>query len=234
MSTLKSNQADKTNTAFQRLGILGGTFDPIHNGHINTAIETAKWLALDTIQLMPAHIPPHKTSTVATPLQRKKMVALACQSHPVLQLDSRELLRNHPSYTVDTLQEIHQENAHYQLFFIIGMDSFIQFTTWHRWQDILNLCHLVVNDRPRYEKGQMAQTLLQKNNYHCLSPYFADDLSSISTLKAGKILFHQQTPFDISSTEIRTALAQNTVENTMLPQAVLNYIQQQQLYKSHQ
>ena len=89
-----------------RIGILGGTFDPIHFGHINPAINTAKWLELSQLILLPAHIPPHKSQTKASALHRKAMVSLVCDDYPLFKLDDRELLRSSPSYTVETLKEM--------------------------------------------------------------------------------------------------------------------------------
>ena len=103
---------------------MGGTFDPIHNGHIETAKETAKWLNVEQLFLLPAHIP-HKYSSTASALHREKMVSIICQQQPLFQLDNRELKRKTSSYTVTSLQEIKQEQPESILFFIIGMDSFL-------------------------------------------------------------------------------------------------------------
>ena len=135
----------------KRIAILGGTFDPIHHGHLKPAQQVANWLKLEKLVLLPAHIPPHKNGTYANASQRKAMVELVCEHDKLFHIDSRELTRTSPSYTVETLKEIKSENPHSQLFFIIGMDSLLNFTSWHQWQEILMLCHLVVNNRPQYE-----------------------------------------------------------------------------------
>ncbi|GLX77521.1 putative nicotinate-nucleotide adenylyltransferase [Thalassotalea insulae] len=210
----------------QRIGILGGTFDPIHYGHILPAIETAKWLTLDSLHLMPAHIPPHKASTIASPEQRMQMVKIACQHHPLLAMDNRELLRNKPSYTVDTLQELKQEHKNSQLFFVMGMDSLLNFTRWHQWQEILTLCHLVVNIRPGYQSSQHLSTISPS-----LTQHLVESITELASLEAGKIIIHQQLALDISSTELRAEIANSSFNPDKIPRAVIEYIQQQQLYQ---
>lgn len=212
---------------YDRLGILGGTFDPIHRGHTSSAIQTANWLKLKEIYLLPAHIPPHKVSTGATAMQRKAMVELVCKQHPELKVDARELLRTTPSYTIDTLKEIKQQHPNSQVFFILGMDSILQFTQWHKWQEILEHCHIVVNARPQY------QWFENSSSYNvALSSYFADNLEQLTYLEAGKVIFHQQQELDISSTEIRTEISNNIFDDKKLTASVIDYIKQQQLYKT--
>ncbi|GAA6203278.1 nicotinate-nucleotide adenylyltransferase [Thalassotalea sp. SU-HH00458] len=212
--------------SFSRIGILGGTFDPIHLGHIIPAIENANWLSLDKLYLLPAHIPPHKTQTSANATHRKAMVELVCQQYPIFQLDDRELYKDTPSYTLESLKDIHQQYPNSQVFFIIGMDSLLTFTHWHRWSEILQYCHLLVNTRPDYDVNALKQACHQS-----LSPYFTDDLTLLSNTQSGKILFHQNTNIDISSTQVRQAIkANNLDENTLCP-SVLNYIKQHQLYR---
>ncbi len=223
MNTL--NQ-DKTAGRVERVGLLGGTFDPIHHGHIFPAIETAKWLKLDHLHLLPAHIPPHKTSTSATPLQRKRMVELVCNEFPLLQLDDRELARDTPSYTIDSVKEISQELTNAQLFFIMGMDSLLSFTTWHQWQNILDYCHIVVNVRPGYQLNKVQPALDPK-----LNEYIVDDLNQCSQFSNGKIIIHQQLELDISSTALRQQIANNHFDQHKLPRSVIEYIKQQKLYQ---
>ena len=160
------------------------------------------------------------------------MVKLVCQQQALFQLDNRELKRHSSSYTVTSLQEIKQEHPHSQIFFIIGMDSLLNFTTWHQWQTILSLCHLVVNIRPGYQLSQTNSATQQLLKHHQIN-----DLNEINQQDAGGIIFHQNQTLDISSSEIRSLLLSNQAMKQerlkdLLPSTVLNYIAQQRLYKS--
>lgn len=222
-TTKKDYEQSKT---FQRIGILGGTFDPIHYGHITPAIENANWLSLDHFYLLPAHIPPHKAQTTVNAEHRKSMVELVCQKYPILQLDTRELLKHSPSYTVESIKDISEQYKGAQVFFIIGMDSLLTFTSWYQWQEILKYCHLVVNTRPEYDIKKLPQACHQS-----LSQYFINDLTELNTIKSGKIIFHQHANINISSTLIREELKANIFDEKKLLHNVINYIQKHQLYK---
>ena len=221
MSSDKPIQTTKKNIV-----IMGGTFDPIHNGHIETARETAIWLNVDKLFLLPAHIPPHKNSTTANALHRETMVSIICQQYPLFQLDNRELKRQTSSYTVTSLQEIKQEKPESTIFFIIGMDSLLSFTTWHQWEKILTLCHIVVNIRPGYELNQINMATKQLLQAHQIQ-----DLKEIKQHETGKIIFHQNQSLNISSSEIRQHLLENKYNNKQLPKCIHNYIIQENLYQ---
>lgn len=212
------------------IGILGGTFDPIHLGHTQSAQLVAKELALKTVLLIPAHIPPHKTSTGLVPHasaeQRAKMVEIACNDNPLFSCDTREMNRPGHSYTIDTLKELKQEFPKQTLYFIIGMDSLLSFTRWHHYLDILSLCHLVVNTRPHYSLAQVNKTtraLLE--NYQTL------ELNQLKKLDHGKIFFAQKSLYDISSTQIRQCLSQNESCHQHLHSAISDYIHKNNLYR---
>lgn len=223
---MNSPKSVNTHPPLNKVGIFGGTFDPIHYGHIKPAIEAADWLSLDKCYLLPAHIPPHKQTTMANVEQRKAMVDIVCKQFPLFTLDQREILKDTASYSVESLQAISEENKNSQIFFMVGMDSLLTFTTWYRWQDILNYCHLVVNVRPPYNLSE-----LSSKNYQLLSHYFVKSLTDVSHLKAGKIIFHQQEAINISSTEIRENIAKGHFEDNKIPDKVIQYIKQQQLYR---
>ena len=210
------------------IAILGGTFDPIHNGHILSAKHVAKWLGVNQVNLIPAHLPPHKNTVGASPKQRVEMVKLVCDDDTIFFCDQRELKRDTVSYTVDTLREIKQEFPETTLFFIIGMDSLLSFTQWHRWQEILTLCHLVVNCRPEYSVEKLPNNiqLLLKN--HHLSKSIAPKLIKN---QAGYILFPPEISYDISSTLIRSKIKERQSCNNLMPASVLNYINKHQLYR---
>ena len=191
--------------ASSRIGLFGGTFDPIHQGHIRPLEQAAKLLRLDSINIIPANIPPHKSTTQTSAQHRAEMVKLVCQNHPLLTFDDRELQQAKPSYTVGTLSAIKQEQPNSQLFFFIGMDSLITFTAWHQWQTILELAHLVVMPRPNYTIEQVPQELkpLVQNLMQDI------DKTNIETSKqSGNIYLVESAQVNISSTEIRAFFKQ--------------------------
>ncbi|MFT5756122.1 MAG: nicotinate-nucleotide adenylyltransferase [Alteromonadaceae bacterium] len=212
--------------AMKRIGIFGGTFDPIHLGHIHTAKQTALWLNLDKLFILPSHLPPHKTKTSANTQQRLNMVELVCRQDSSLTLDKRELNKNTPSYTVETLQEIKNEYPQAQLFFIIGMDSLLTFSTWHKHQEILSLCHLVVNSRPSYTLDKKNIELTQLLANHQIN--HPDELQQ---QKAGGILIHDTKEWHISSTEIRKRIKNNLNCDDLLLKCVISYINKEELYR---
>ena len=210
----------------KNIAIMGGTFDPIHNGHIETAKETAAWLNVEELTFLPAHIPPHKSTTAASALHRETMVKLICQQQPLFQLDNRELKRYSASYTVTSLQEIKQEQPDSRVFFIIGMDSLLNFTSWRQWQTILSLSHLVVNIRPGYQLNQINNATQQLLKNHQIN-----DLNEINQQDAGGIIFHQNQSLNISSSEIRQQLLSKNFDNNHLAESVRRYIIQKNLYQ---
>jgi nicotinate-nucleotide adenylyltransferase len=229
MSTLEiSNHCIKQsfNEPMKRIGIFGGTFDPIHFGHIHTAKQAAHWLNLDELFLLPSHIPPHKTKTSANAQQRLNMVELICGQDPMLTLDKRELTKDSPSYTFETLKEIRRELSDAQLFFIVGMDSLLSFSTWHKYQKILSLCHLVVNSRPDYTVDKGNIELMQLLASHKFS--HPDELQQ---QKTGGILLHDTKDWHISSTDIRKKIKNNHNCDDLLPKAIISYINKEQLYR---
>ena len=208
------------------IGILGGTFDPIHLGHIKPAKQLLHWLGLKQIVLMPAHIPPHKTAPSALPAQRAQMVKLVCQQESAFTCDERELKRTTPSFTLDTLLEIKHQHPHQRIFFIVGMDSLLTFTQWHKWQEILTLCHLVVNTRPGYALSNMSAATQQ-----LLARHQVTDVNQMKQHMAGNIIFSPDYHCNISSTQIRQQLKSSTYCQHLLPEPVLSYIRQHNLYQ---
>ncbi|MGB2742393.1 MAG: nicotinate-nucleotide adenylyltransferase, partial [Cognaticolwellia sp.] len=198
----------------------------IHLGHIIPAQETALWLGAEQLHLIPAHIPPHKTGTHASAKQRAEMVALACEPDKGVLLDSRELDRDSPSYTIDTLREITKAQPKATLYFIMGMDSLLTFTKWWHWQEILTLCNLVVNIRPGYQHHELESTLEPE-----LAKRLIYRLTKLQREKVGQILLHESTPLDISSTKVRENIKNSISYSEYLPKPVYHYIKQNKLYR---
>lgn len=207
------------------IAVLGGTFDPIHLGHTLPGQETAKWIGAEKLFLIPAHIPPHKLGTHANAKQRAEMVSLICANNDNFMLDSRELNRHTPSFTVDTLNEIKAEHPNTSLYFIMGMDSLLTFTTWHCWQEILTLCNLVVNIRPGYSHLELENTLTPELNARLIF-----NLTDLQPQKSGQIVIHESKPVNISSTEIRLRIKSGLDCSQYLEKPVFNFIKQHKLY----
>lgn len=214
----------------QGIGILGGTFDPIHLGHTHSAQSVASELGLEKVLLIPTYISPHKAMVDqiphATPKQRANMVSLACKQSSIFQCDEREIHRSGHSYTIDTLKELKDENPKRTLYFIIGMDSLMTFTRWHQHQEILRLCHLVVNTRPNYPIEQINDETKQ-----LLACHQTSQVNELAELNAGKIFFAQQSFYDISSTQIRQKLAEQKDCLEQLLPTISDFIHKNKLYR---
>ncbi|MCG8707003.1 nicotinate-nucleotide adenylyltransferase [Brenneria sp. 4F2] len=204
----------------------GGTFDPIHYGHLQPVIALANMVGLNQVVLLPNNVPPHRPQPEASPQQRKQMVALAIEGNPLFTLDDRELRRQQPSYSIDTLETLRAELGDAKpLAFIIGLDSLLTLHQWHRWQDILNTCHLLVCARPGY-RSQMATPALQQ----WLEDHLTQDPQDLHRQTHG-LIFLADTPLvTISATEIRQRRQQALSCDALLPPAVLRYIDAHDLY----
>ena len=206
------------------IGIFGGTFDPIHYGHLRSAFELLQALRLSEVRFMPAGDPPHRDVTIASPEQRLKMVRAAIGQQPGFNVDDRELRRAGPSYSVDTLAELRAEMPDRSLCLILGMDAFLGLPKWHRWQDILKLAHLVVAHRPGWRAptmGPLGELLVDGGTGR------VDDLHEA---KAGRIFIHAVTQLEISSTEVRNLSASGRDPRYLMPDAVRDLIQQSACY----
>lgn len=206
------------------VGLLGGTFDPIHVGHLRIAIECRERLALDEIRLLPAATPPLKSSPNVDAQQRAAMVALAIADVPGLTLDTRELHRQGTSYTVDTLVSIRAEiGTETSLVWIMGADSFEQLDRWYRWQTLTDLVNIVVLRRPGWQgvsHGPVAEWL-QRHQCHP---------AQLSKQPLGGIALLDQPPLAVSSTAIRAALRERKNPQFLLPTSVIEYIADNDLY----
>lgn len=203
------------------IGILGGTFDPIHHAHLRTALEVAAHFGITDMRLIPGNVPPHRPQPLATPAQRYAMLQAAIASEPRLHADDRELRRAGQSYSFDTLQTFRAESGdECPLLFTLGFDAFQHFQRWHRWDEILTLTHLVVVQRPAYS--------LPPNAWY--EPYLSTNPDDLRTTPAGRIYLLPVTALDISATQVRGLLKQGKNPRYLLPDSVLDYIQRHQLY----
>ena len=200
--------------------ILGGTFDPIHYGHLRPAREAMAALGCGTLHVIPSAQPPHRPAPVASAAQRLRMVELAVAEFPGFRADDRELRRGGPSYTVLTLESLRAEYGAQSLCLLMGMDVFLGFESWHRWQDILDLAHLVVLTRPGWTTDGMAAWAQER----------CGDKEILSRSAAGHLFFLVVDPQNISATRIRAALAQGDTVGGLLPEAVREFICQNKIY----
>ena len=205
------------------IGVRGGTFDPIHTAHLRATQEVAEALSLNQVRFIPGKLPPHRSQPVATAEQRLAMVKLAIASNQRFVADDRELRREGYSYTVDTLRSLRQELGESEpLVLILGLDAFQGFTRWHEWESITTLAHLAVTSRPDYTAQPLqawAQAMQTEN---------AEDLRNSP---AGKLFFTDTTALAISATDIRHQQQERRSIRYLLPDAVYDYIQHQNLYR---
>lgn len=210
------------------IGILGGTFDPIHYGHLRPAQEALRALDLAEVRLVPAANPPHRPPPVATAAQRLRMAELAVAEFPGLRVDDRELRRGGTSYTVLTLEEMRREAGARPLCLLLGTDAFEGIGTWHRWRELPELAHLVVLTRPGWtwpEPGALPAWARAR---------LARAPGELAKDAAGRIYFQAVTPQDISATRLRDAIARGEPVDGMLPPAVLEYLRANRIYRNRE
>lgn len=206
------------------LGLFGGTFDPVHFGHLRLALEVKQTLALDELRLLPCHLPGHRDEPEVSAPQRVEMLSLALSTCDQLRLDTREFDRPGPSYSVDTLAELRRElGPEISLAWIMGSDAFAGLDRWHRWQELLDWGHLIVVMRPGWElpeSGPVAE---------CLARYQAD-AHVLGEKAAGHIVVQTLRLLPISATDIRAQVNAGESPQFLLPDPVWQFIQRHGLY----
>ncbi|MFE1814988.1 nicotinate-nucleotide adenylyltransferase [Metapseudomonas otitidis] len=210
----------------QRIGLFGGTFDPVHIGHLRGALEVAELMAFDQLRLIPSARPPHREAPQVSAADRLAMVELAVADLPPLRVDDRELRRERPSWTIDTLESLRAEVGESdQLFLMLGWDAFCGLPGWHRWEELLNHCHILVLQRPDAdaEPPEELRDLLAARSV-------ADPLSLSGP--GGQISFVWQSPLAVSATQVRQLLADGRSVRFLVPDAVLAYIHAHGLYRA--
>ncbi len=211
-------------TGARRIGILGGTFNPVHIGHLRSAVEVAEALQLDELRLIPSARPPHRSAPEVSAEDRLAMVRLAVADADVLQVDDRELQRDKPSYSIDTLESLRSElAAHDQLFRLVGWEAFCGLPSWQRWDELLQHCHILVLQRP--DADSEAPEALRD----LLAARSVSDPSALDG-PSGQIAFIWQTPLAVSATQVRALLASGKSARFLVPDAVLAYIHAHGLY----
>lgn len=216
------------------IAILGGTFDPIHFGHLRPAVEIYEKLSLTELRFIPSAKPPHRWQPEASAEHRLKMVKKAIKPFPDFVLDDREYTRlqehNVSSFTIDTVLSIREEiGENTALGMIVGMDAFQSFTSWRDWHDILNTVHLIVASRPGYEDPNCEQ---KEKTQDWVQKRLVTDPKILHESSSGKVYFCDVTQLDISATFIRNQINEGKSCSYLTPKNVNKYIKKQNLYES--
>lgn len=215
------------------LGVFGGTFDPIHLGHLRLAEEARERIRLERVAFIPAGSPPHRGQPDSNAADRLAMVRLATGSNPAFSVDDGEVFTRGPSYTVLTLERLRSAaGPRRPLVLILGADAFHGLSTWHRWRDILALAHVAVANRPGYapQGGQRPATLPAELDAVC-ADHMDNDPLSVHHSPAGRIVPFDMTPLAISASGVRDLIQAGRSARYLLPEPVLDFIGQHHLYQ---
>lgn len=214
----------------ERIGLFGGTFNPIHKGHLKAAEIVQKRLLLNKILFIPSYIPPHKESAeIASPLHRFKMVELALEAYPKFLPSSIEIEAKGKSYSIITLNKINKLYAEALIFFILGIDAFLEIDTWRNYEKVLTRCFFVVISRPGYEFKKVNEVMKRKYKEKIV------DLSGIGRvesklLSSARIFFLPIDALDIASTTIRKKIRKGDSIKNLVSGAVEAYIRENKIY----
>jgi len=206
------------------IGVFGGTFDPIHYGHLRTAFELWQELRLTEVRFLPTGSPPHRDPPYASPELRLAMVKAAVADQPSFIVDDREVRRSGLSYSVDTLTELRQELPDRSLCLILGMDAFLGLPNWHRWRELLNLTHIVVAHRPGWKAptmGPLGEVMVDHGT---------GSIRELHEKPAGCIYVHAVTQLEISSTELRALIEAGRDPRYLVPETVREIIRETRSY----
>ena len=223
--------------ALRRAAIYGGTFDPVHNGHVEVARRVLELFELDEVLFVPACVPPHKVG-ISSAFHRFAMLALATESEPQLRLSTIELDEPSRPYAVDTVERMQSEmGSTCRLFFMIGADSWSEITTWHEWQRLLKMCDLIVVTRPGYELGGNVPS--GAANLVDVRGMSREKISALlDSISGPSVFFTNAATVDVSATRIRAAVLANAQSDdgaalkAMVPAPVASYIEKYELYRN--
>ncbi len=205
------------------VALLGGTFDPIHNGHIQIALYALNTLPISEVQLLPCYQPVHKQKTIANDMQRVAMLALAITNQPQLSINLHEIDSKKPCYTIDTLKQLYKPTQ--PMCFLLGMDAWLSLTSWKDWQQLTDYAHLVIFARPGYQMSAIS----------ALQPHLTQEVDAITrnvtSTKPGSILFQTMTDYPIAASTLRECIMNGKNCQQHLPSAVLDYILTHNVYQ---
>ncbi len=206
------------------IGLFGGTFDPIHFGHLRTAFELQQTLGLSEVRFLPTGNPPHRDHPLADANLRLAMVRAAVADQPGFIVDDREVRRTGVSYSVDTLTELRGEYPDRSLCLLLGMDAFLGLPNWHRWRELFDLAHVVVAHRPGWKaptQGPLGELMVDRGT---------GSVQELHRAKAGRIYIQAVTQLEISSTELRQIIDAGRNPRYLVPDAVCDIIRETRCY----
>jgi nicotinate-nucleotide adenylyltransferase len=213
----------------KRLGLFGGTFNPIHYGHLRTGEEVAEALGLTRLWFIPAALPPHKAGQQITPFEmRLEMTRLAVGRHPRITVSDIEGRRPGKSYSIETLRQVRLEQGRdWELYFILGLDAILEITTWKDYAELFTICNFVVLDRPGYDRSQLEAVLRREVHRECRP---LPGGAGFQHPSGYKIFLMSTTLLDISATRIRRLVGEGRSIRYLLPEKVRRYIIKNKLY----
>ena len=208
------------------VALFGGTFNPIHFGHLNLANNLVDYLQIESVRMIPCAIPPHRETPNVSAEHRMAMLALATAGNNAIVADDLELKRKGTSFSIDTVTQVRQDiGAKTPLFFCLGMDSVSTIDSWHRWTDLLDNCHIVACSRPNYHLPKDGVVTSWVEQHLC------EDLTELKKQSHGCVHLCKIPPLDISSSSIRDSIKCGKSIDQMTTQSVVNYIRQHSLYE---
>ncbi len=216
----------------RKIGILGGTFNPVHNGHLAIAAEVRDRLQMERVLFIPSFMPPHKhEEEIPSALQRLEMIRLAISGKPFFEVSDIEIARGGKSYTIDTILELRRLHPDVELYFIIGLDAFLEIQSWHRWEELLTLCCFALIPRHGYHFLDLCRLDFLKNESLVLSELDSGTRSQAIIQDAAHTLCLLEIPLhEVSSTDIRRRVRQGASIKYFLPEPVENYIIKNKIY----
>jgi len=219
--------------AVKSIGLLGGTFDPVHLGHLRAAEEVREIFSLDWIELLPAKRPPHKTDRPLSDVtDRLAMLELVVEDNPFFRISNEEVQRGGVSYLLDTLRVYRDQEYHpTSLFFIMGMDSFIEISTWHQYEDLFSLSQFIVISRPGFERPPIGEVVSEQ-----VRGFFREGEEKgcpfLEHKSGTRIYFPETTMLDISATGLRARIGRRESVRYLVPENVCKYIEKKGLYRN--
>lgn len=215
----------------ERIGIFGGTFNPIHRGHVKAALEVLKIFLLDRILLIPSYIPPHKgVPDIASPSNRLHMVELAVAPYPQIIPSSIEIEAKGKSYSILTLAKLKKQFPDSLVFFILGVDAFLEIDTWREYEKVLEQCHFIVISRPGYDLEEAKKVLGVNYTERIIQDFDSANLENI-VLQSYKIFLHSIPSLDIASKDIRRKVKMGESIADLVAEPVGKYISSNKLYQ---